>query len=347
MKRILVLLALILTLTPSVSAMDFQAPEAPDRVTEVVEQSADSLAGGLWNVFRWALCEADDSLGHAMACCLTAACMVMTCVLLGELSTTISQTAIRLCAVAVVGCALLEPSQTLIGLGIQTSNELSEYGKLLLPVMTGAMAASGGVTGSAALYAATAGFNSILSSFMTGLTVPILYLYLALSIASAALEVGLLEKMKIGIHWCMSWVLKLALYLFTGYLSLTGVITGHADASAVRVAKMTISGAVPVVGGILSDASEAVMISAGALGSAAGIYGMLTVLALFAGPFLRIGVQYILLKATAVFCGSMEGAGAASLISDFAAALGILLGAVSTQTVLLLISTVCFMKGVS
>lgn len=347
MRQMIMLVLLVFVLTVPVSAMDFQPPEAPDRVQEVVSDSADDLATGLWNVFRWALSQADESLPQAMSCCLTTACMVLLCVLIGDLSASVSRNVLALSSVAVVASTLLGPSKALIGLGIETAQELSEYGKLLLPVMTGALAAGGGVTKSAAVYAASAAFNSILSAFLTRLTVPMLYLYLTLAIGSAALGSPLLEKLKTGIHWCASWILKLVLYLFSGYLSITGIVTGTADASAVRAARIAISGAVPVVGGILSDASEAVMISAGALGSAAGIYGMITVLALFAGPFLRIGVQYLLLKATAAFCVSLDNGGGSALVADFAGALGLLLGAVSTQTVLLLISTLCFMKGVS
>jgi len=118
------------------------------------------------------------------------------------------------------------------------------------------------------------------------------------------------------------------------------------DASALKVAKMAISTSVPVIGGILSDASEAVLVSAGVLKNAAGIYGILTVIALLCGPFLRIGIQYLMIKATAAMCGSIWEKQTSELIGDFATAMGLLLSIVSTQSIMLLISTVCFMKGV-
>ena len=46
------------------------------------------------------------------------------------------------------------------------------------------------------------------------------------------------------------------LLLFVGWLTASGAIAGSADAAAVKTAKMAISRAVPVVGGILSDAAE-------------------------------------------------------------------------------------------
>lgn len=337
----------MLLLAVPVSAMEFTAPEAPEQVVDLIPESADSFGEGLWNVVIWALREADDSLDEAMSVCLSAAAAVLLSALLEEVGTAASALPIRLCTAIAVACVLLSPTTALISLAVDTIMEMNEYGKLLLPVMTGAMAARGGVTSSASLYAATALFNTVLSSLMTRLATPMLYLFLGLSIGDSTLSASILGKFRDLIQWGMTWVLKGALYLFTGYITVTGVITGTADAASVRVAKMAISSAVPVVGGILSDASEVVLISAGTLGSAAGVYGLVTVLALFAGPFVRVGLQYLLLQATAVFSKSLDGGGASDLIHSFAGAMGLLLAMISTQTILLLISTVCFMKGVT
>ena len=75
----------------------------------------------------------------------------------------------------------------LIRLGSQTVTEISEYGKLLLPVMTAAMAAQGGAASSTALYAGTAVFDSVLSSLISRMLGPMVYLFLALSAANGAI----------------------------------------------------------------------------------------------------------------------------------------------------------------
>lgn len=346
MRRILLAAIMVLALAIPVHAMDFQAPEAPSRVADVVDEPSDSFGEGLWNVIKSAISTLDGSLKEAMGVCLGASAAVLLGALLREICTGISTRAVELaCTVAVAGM-LLEPSSSLITLAVDTAFELSEYGKLLLPVMAGAMAAQGGVTASAALYAGTAMFDSILSAILARLMKPMIYLFLALSIANAALREDLIGKMKDFIQWAMGWILKIALYAFTGYMAVTGVVSGKADASAVRMAKITISSAVPVVGGILSDASEAVLVSAGTLGSAAGVYGMLAVLALFAGPAVRIGAQYLLMKGTGALCGAFDGGAAAGLMEDFSSAMGLALAMVFAQTVMLMISTMCLMKEV-
>ena len=121
---------------------------------------------------------------------------------------------------------------------------------------------------------------------------------------------------------------------------------GTTDAAALKATKVTISSVVPVVGGILSDASEAVLVSAGLMKNAAGIYGILAVLAVFLSPFLKIGVHYLILKLTAAVCGIFGEKGLTELIGDFSTAMGLLLAMTGSECLLLLISTVCFLKGV-
>lgn len=341
----MILTVLVFLLAMPAAGMEFTAPPAPGEVSEAVEP-ADSFPEGLRNVIAYALQEWNPSLHGAMQICLRASVIVLLCAVVRSFAPAASSRALDLAATVSLCLTLMEPSASLLRLGVNTVQELSEYGKLLLPVMTGALAAQGGVTASTGLYAGTVLFDTLLSICIFRLVVPMLYLYLAAAIANAAIHQELLGRMKDLMKWIMTWAMKLILYLFTGYMAVTGVVSGSADAVAVKAAKITISGAVPVIGGILSDASEAVLVSAGLMRSAAGIYGVLTILALFAKPFVHLGIQYLLLKVLGAICASFSSGGASSLVTDFSKAMGTLLAMVSTQSILLLISTVCFMKGV-
>ena len=164
--------------------------------------------------------------------------------------------------------------------------------------------------------------------------------------ARAAVGESIIGRLKALFHWLLEWSLKLTLYIFTGYMAVTGVVSGSADAAAGKAARIAISGAVPVVGGILSDAADAVLLSASALGAGAGVWGILTVIALFCAPAVKIGCQYLMLKLTSAIAESLGGGRCGMLIGDFAGAMGLLLALVSTQAVLLLVSSLCFLKGV-
>lgn len=94
--------------------------------------------------------------------------------------------------------------------------------------------------------------------------------------------------------------------VFTAYLSLSRVLTGSADAMAVKAAQAAFSGMVPVVGSILSDASESLLASAGLIRSAAGAFGMLAVLAMALAPVCAAGG---ILSGTAAGRGNRRGRG--------------------------------------
>ena len=326
--------------------MDFSAPPPPESAAELMPKTADSFGEGLWNVVSAGMALVSPSLTEAAQCCLRVLGAALLTALVRQMAPGVPAQALELAGVAAAAALLLEPSMSLIALGTESVRELREYGTLLLGVLTAALAATGGVSASTALYAGTAFFDALLGAAVTAVFLPMLWMLLALSIARAAVGDGILEKLRALIHWLMEWSLKLTLYLFTGYMAVTGVVSGTADAAAGKAARIAISGAVPVVGGILSDAADAVLLSAAALGSGAGVWGILTVIALFCAPAVKLGCQYLMLRLTAAVGESLGGGRCAALAGDFAGAMGLVLALVSTQTVLLLISSLCFLRGV-
>ncbi|MEE0111071.1 MAG: stage III sporulation protein AE [Oscillospiraceae bacterium] len=308
-------------------------------------EKTDSFGDGFFELLQSVLLHLHPDLAEASQVCLSVAAAVMIVSVLRTFSGGIKMAA-DMAGTTAIAAVLLLNTNSMIRLGAETVAELSEYGKLLYPVMAAAMAAQGGVTASAALYTGTAIFDAVLSSLISNLMVPMVYLFLALAAANSAAGEDLLKKMRDLLKNAMSWCLKTVLTVFTTYMSITGVVSGTTDAAALKATKVTISSVVPVVGGILSDASEAVLVSAGALKNTAGIYGILAVLAVFLEPFLRIGSHYLILKATAAVCGIFGSKEMTGLIEDFSTAMGLLLAMTGSVCLLLLISTVCFMKGV-
>lgn len=345
MKFVLMLLLAVLTAQP-VSAAELTAPKVPDSVSDVMPERAESFGEGLWDLIQATVGVLHPDLREAAGVCLG---VIAAGVLLSVLESLPGQTrqAVNLAGTVTIGAMLLRSTNALIHLGTKTVTQLSEYGKLLLPVMTAAMAAQGGITGSTALYMGTTLFNSILSSLISVLLIPLLYLYLALSVANSALGESRLKRLRDSLKWLMVWGLKIVLYVFTGYMGITGVVSGTTDAAALKAAKLTISGVVPVVGGILSDASEAVLVSAGVIKNSAGIYGLLAVLSICIGPFFRIGIHYLLVKATAAICGTFGSKQITELVGDFSASMGLVLAMTGSVCLLLLISTVCFLGGIA
>lgn len=345
MRRVLLLMLCILLFAMPVSAAEITAPEVPKSGAEHMPEDTESFGEALWEMVKDAIGAIRPDLREASSICLGVTAIVLLISILQNFPDKKSQAPDFVGTVA-IATLLLGSTNSLVTLGTETIREISEYGKLLLPVMTSAMAAQGGLTGSAALYTGTAVFNTVLSTLISKLLVPMIYLFLAMAVGNSALGEDLLKKLSAFLKWLMVWCLKIILYVFTGYMGITGVVSGTTDAATLKAAKLTISGVVPVVGNILSDASEAVLVSAGVVKNTAGIYGILAILAVFIGPFLRIGTHYLLLKATAAVCGVFGSKRMCELIGDFSAAMGLLLAMTGSMCLLLLISTVCFLKGV-
>ena len=344
MRKYIIFLLFLLFIIQPVSATAFTAPSAPESAQQYMPHEQESFADGLWYILKSTVAAIKPELSKASSVCLSLIAIVLLISILSSFSET-SSGVLRLVTAVVIGLLLLEPANSLISIGTDTVTELGEYGRLMIPVMTAAMAAQGGVTTSAALYTGTIFFVTFLTTFITRLIIPALYIFLCLCVANVALEQNTLKKVTDFVKWLMTWSLKWVLYIFTGYISVTGVISGTVDASALKAAKIGISGAVPVVGNIFADATETILVSAGVMKNAAGVYGIFAVLAICVGPFVQVGVHYLLLKLTGAVCDVFGHKPSAELIKDFSTGMGFALAMTGSAALLLLVSLVCYMKG--
>lgn len=348
MRKLLILMILLPLMSIKVSAaeLEFAAPAVPSSGSDIMIEPSDSFLNDILVIFRKALPYVHPAFSEAAGICLRVLTVIMILSVLNNLAT-MDYGIIHVTGVISLSVLLLTTSNSMISLGTDIIHELSNYNKLLLPVMTGALSAQGRISTSGALYTGTAFFDSILSSLIDIFFVPAIYCILALSIASRAMGDDHIKKMMELTKGFVVWALKIILYVFTGYMTISGAISGSTDAISMKAAKITISSAVPVVGGILADASEAVLVSASVMKNMAGIYGILAILAILLRPFIRIGAQYLLIKLTAAICSAFGSKTLCSLVDDFAAVMGLVLAMIAAVSIMGLISVVCFMRAVS
>lgn len=344
MKLLILFLCMALFPVPA-DALELEPPDVPYQYRDRMPENTDDLLQG----FQELLYDALNTLRPDLHEALRISTGMLSAALLVSLLQTVSSSGSHIgemTGVVIISVILLKNTGAMIMLAAETVKQTCEYGKLLLPVMTTALAAQGGITTSGVLYAGTAFFTAILQGILDSILVSGVYLYLALSIGSAASGEKLLNRMGIMLKQFISWCLRVLLIIFTSYLSLTRVVSGTTDAAALKAAKVSMSSFIPVVGGILSDASEAVLVSAGLMKNAAGIYGILATLAVFLHPFLKIGLHYLILKLTGGITAVFGRAPMAAVLDAFSNAMALLLAMTGAGCLMILISTVCFMKGV-
>ena len=228
----------------------------------------------------------------------------------------------------------------------ETIAKMDDFSGLLLPAMAALTAATGGVSGAAVRQGATVLCSSLLIRGIDGLLVPMLYAYIAACCAHAALGSDGLKKLAALLKGTIVFLLTAGLLAFVGYLTASGAIAGSADAAAVKAAKMTISRAIPVVGGILSDAAETVLAGAGVLRGTVGVVGMLVVLAICLTPFLQLTLHYLTYKGAAALTGTVAGPRLSGLMDSLGGAFGLILGMTGSCALVLLFSIVSAVSAV-
>ena len=224
--------------------------------------------------------------------------------------------------------------------------DLSAFSQALLPTLAAATAASGAVTTATFQQVATVFLVDLFLRLVKGVLLPLVYLYIGVLTASACLPENRLGAIADGLKKITTWLLTTSLLVFTVYLSVARVISGCVDGATVMVAKAAISGVVPVVGGIIAEASETVLAGAGLLKNTIGVFGMLAILATCAYPFLQLGIQYLLYKMTAFLAAAVGSPGLCKLIDGLGGAFGLVLGMTGSCALLLLISVLSSVAAV-
>ena len=234
----------------------------------------------------------------------------------------------------------------MIGLGWETLGEMETFSRALLPVMAVLTAASGGPTAAALRQGATVLFSQLLLTAMDHVLIPLVYAFVAVHCVKAAAGLNGLGKLADLMKGTAGMLLTGFLLAFVGYLTASGAIAGGVDASAVKAARMAITRVIPVVGGILADASESVLAGAAALRGAVGAAGMLVVLAICLIPFLRLALQYLAYKLAAALCAMVAQPALSQLIDAIGSAFGMVLGMTGAGALILLVSVVAALKAV-
>ena len=285
----------------------------------------------------------------------------------GILQTSIKSSAIYLSIIlfSAVGCLLTEENGRraiiLIGVtailakgladlklavsgGTDAMDEIYTFSLMLLPVIAGACAAAGKMTASAALYSGTALFLQTLISVVKRLLVPLVYASLALASADAALGTDHMKRMRVFLTSIIKNAMRILMLLFGAFMSLTGVLSGNADALALKAAKLAVSTMVPIVGGVVSDATETVLIGAKTVLQSVGLTGMLAILSIIIVPFAKLGLHYLCLQVTSALCSVFGHKEHIAVLDALTTAVGFLTAMTACCAVMAFVACICFIK---
>lgn len=355
MRRVILFVVILILCTLNVSgeemeeslqtAQDSLMEELPSDSAELldgVDTYASTFVDSVITIITRALGKCTDSLRQGIR---TSGILLLIVLLCSICSSFGSQKTVCLVIGALgIFTATMTSLSSMIQLSRDTVTQLTDYSALLLPVMASAMAFSGSPVTAGGIQAITALFAQLLMRLIAKLLIPGVYLYLTLVVGEAALQNSLLGEMREFLSWLIEKTMRVIMYVFTAFLSLTGVISGAADAIAVKAAKAAVSGMIPVVGNIISDASESLLAGTSTVKNSIGVIGLIAVLGITILPFFRVGIQYLLMKATAACSGAVGLKEHTSMLKHISTAMGLLLAMTGICGILLLISGVCYLK---
>lgn len=362
MKRIWIILALLTVLCRSVQAGEVLEQQAErygvDTLTEGLEDHAAEvmedydptvqadLIEGVSDILSDAVRQSGGALKATSLLMLKVLGILLLCRLAAGMDDKRIGAATTLAGAMAIAACCFSDLRSMMGLGSHTMDQLSSFSSLLLPVMAASSAASGSAVSSGTMYSVAAFLSGLLIRFCRSFLLPLVYGYLAVAMTDSALGTSRLAKLQEVIGWIIKNGLKLVVYCFTGFLTATKLIGSAADATALKAAKMTVSTAIPVVGGIISGAADTLLAGAGLIRSAAGTFGMLAILAIFMLPFLQMGISYLGFKLSAALGSVMDG-GQSRLLEGLTGAMGFMLAMVGSCAIISLYACCCFLRTVT
>ena len=209
----------------------------------------------------------------------------------GSLSCDISNS-LNITATLCITCAAVVPA---VGVIASTGSVICTASNIMLayvPVMAVIMASSGSVAGSASYYAVMIGAGEGVSQLSSKIIVPLLNMFLGLSITSSVSPSVNLSGFMSMISKSVKWLLGFAMTIFTAVLTFRQLISVSVDNVSTRAVRFTLNSFIPIVGSALSDAYKVVQGSIGLLKSGIGIIVILSVTIVFM-PVILQGVMWM------------------------------------------------------
>ena len=292
--------------------LDGVSPENADTLSDSVSRVLENMTSDSQSAIRTAL---GGLLRVAVIVLLASAARGFSAAAGGEANDWIDMA-------AALGCAavLLRDFTGVLSLCRDTLDQISVFSGTLQPVLATVLATGGNTATATVLQAATMVVFDLVIRLVNALLVPAACAYLAITAVDAAAGNGMLRGIADGIKSLTSGVLKLILTLFTAYLA--------------------IAGGVPVVGGVISDATETMLSGAALLRGSIGIFGMLCVAAICFVPFVRAGASYLCYKAGAAVLSPLCSDGMKRFLENVGTGFGLLLGMLSTCCMILFLELV-------
>ncbi len=235
---------------------------------------------------------------------------------------------------------------SMMALAQDTVRRLGHLTGQVFPVLAALMSASGNPGTAGALQPLAVAAGGGLASFVERVLS-----VLGGSAAALAAAGNLSERISLGglFRLCVSvgnWLLGAAMAVFLAMIGLTGVVGGAQDSVTLRAARYAADNLLPVVGGDVADAMGVMAQSASLVRSAAGVTGVILMIAVCLRPVISLALGMLLCRLSAALTEPVSDGPLRKCMDGMGQVMRLMLAAVSVSASLFIALTgACLTAG--
>ncbi len=310
-----------------------------DMIIKTIKGQTDYTVGGIFNRISTLLFEEIFINSKLLAQLIF---ISILCALLSNLTKSLGESTAS--NAAFYGCYLV-----MIGISIKSFIIAMEVGQVaidnmvsfmqaLIPVLLSLLIAVGNVTASAIFKPVIVASIGISSTIIKDIIIPLIFLTTILAIVNnftSKIQISKLSSLLKQI--CIS-LMGLLLTIFLGVISIQGVIASSTDGVTMRTAKFAVDNFIPIVGGFVSEAIDAVLGCSLLLKNAIGVVGLIVLMLIISFPILKILSLILIYKVAAALIEPITDTKIVDCLNDMSSSLTILFGTVLTVAIMFFIA---------
>lgn len=180
------------------------------------------------------------------------------------------------------------------------------FEKALIPVLAGVVAVSGNPALSLTYKTATFAAAEFVSLSGKNFVLPLVGITGALGLTGAMMPTMKLTVISDTLRKALTTVLASAASLFTGFLSLKGILSTSADGIAIKGVKLAANTFVPVIGGAIGEAYSSVVGSLGLLKNTVGIYAVAVIFVICFPVIINLALWAVSIRAACMLSDLLD-----------------------------------------
>ena len=212
------------------------------------------------------------------------------------------------------------------------------FSNAAIPVIGTSVAASGSFGVYSAMYPLLLGVSALSANIIKSVGVPALMLSLSLGVVGNISENFSLSGTGKTIRNGALWMITGLLTLFSAAVAICGISAPGVNAVVMRGAKFIARSAIPVLGGLLSDSIETVVMGGVMLKNALGTAAVVTVIIMLLYPLIKVAAVIFVYKISAAIASPFCDKRILNVICDISGTLSCLAGFAVAECVTVIVS---------